>query len=409
MFGKKDRIADLLRGNLGVIIISSGIWNIALMLAMPYFSLYILSLGGSFFDVSFTNAVGSICMVFPMIFAGTLADIVGRKSIVVYLGFLISLVYFIFSQAPSWEYLVLGQALNFLINGFRVPAFSAILADSTDPRDRALAFALWQRVPQAMTIASPLIGGYIIDILGVVPSIRFFYIIIFFASLIAQIIRLKFLQETLKTERKNIFEELKSALLVLKDIPSKTPKEVTFLIFINSLLSFGLSVPAPFWVIFGTEDVIGLKAFEWGFITIVETVIMIFSTIFFAVAADKYGDKKFIVSSLLLSPLIIALFPYAKNFLEVLAIRSILSLITSLRSAPLSAILTDYSPRIFRGRIYAFQGLFTLTSAGFGNLLGGYFYQNVSKQLPFFTEAIMIIISSVLFIFLIKEPINNER
>ena len=111
-------------------------------LANPYFSLYVLALGGSYFEVGLTSAIGNFFMILPLIFAGSLTDIIGRKKIVVYLGFLLSFVYVIFSQAPSWGFLLLGQSLNNLISGFRSPAFSSLVADSTAPDDRVLAIAL---------------------------------------------------------------------------------------------------------------------------------------------------------------------------------------------------------------------------------------------------------------------------
>jgi MFS family permease len=68
-------------------------------LANPYFSLYVLALGGSYFEVGLTSAIGNFFMILPLILAGSLTDIIGRKKIVVYLGFLLSCLHNLLASA----------------------------------------------------------------------------------------------------------------------------------------------------------------------------------------------------------------------------------------------------------------------------------------------------------------------
>jgi MFS family permease len=378
-------------------------------LADPYFSLYVLALGGSYFDISLTSAVGNLLMLIPIFFAGSLTDVVGRKRLVVFFGFLLTAIYILFSQAPSWEFLLIGQALNFLINGFRGPAFSAILADSTNPEDRVFALALWQRIPQVMTLISPFIGGLIIDRLGIVQAMRIFYLITFFTCLIAQLLRYKYLKETVPRINGAVFRTLKSAIIEIKELPSKIPRQVLYIIGINGLLSFAASIPASYWVIYATTDIIGLTASEWGLSTTVHTIIMIVFTIIFSLLANKFGRTKNIIVSLIVTPFIVILFPFSNNITEILILRIALSLAMSLRSAALSAIFIDYSPKFFRGRINALQRLATRPMAVFGSLLGGYLYQDYSKSSPFFVNALVIGAAGITFLLLIKEPSQYEE
>jgi MFS family permease len=81
----------------------------------------------------------------------------------------------------------------------------------------------------------------------------------------------------------------------------------------------------------------------------------------------------------------------------------------SLRSAALSAIFIDYSPKIFRGRINALQRLATRPMAVCGSLLGGYLYQDFTKASPFFVNALIIGVTGISFLLLIKEPTKYEE
>jgi MFS family permease len=402
------RVSQILKGNLIVLIISASIWNLAESLASPYFSLYILALGGTYFDIGLTNAISSLFMLIPLFLAGPLTDVIGRKKLVVYLGFLITPIFIIFSQAPSWELLLLGRTLHYFIMGFRGPAFSSILADSTKPKDRAFSLALWQRIPQAITLASPFIGGYIIDEIGIIEAMRLFYLITFFACLAAQVIRFWYLEETLPNVNKDVVEQVKSAFREIKEIPSKISKQTLFIIGIRSVLSLAVSVPASYWVIYATR-VAGLTASEWGLTTIVHNLTMIIFSIIFALAADRFGRSKFIIASLLLSPLALAFFSFGNNFSDILLSRTGYSLFVSLRSATLPAIFIDYSPRTFRGRLNAFQRLASRPMAVFGSLVGGYLYQNTSYSSPFFVGAAIMVSCGLSFLALIKEPKKYEE
>jgi len=362
MSGVWSRTKRILRGNLGVLILTTGLWNIAGSLADPYFALYVLALGGSYFEVGLTSAVGNLFMLMPLVFAGSLADVIGRKRLVVFLGFLLSSIYIIFSQAPSWEFLLLGTALNALIHGFREPAFASLVADSTPPEDRALAIALWQRIPQAISLASPVVGGVVIDRLGVVTAMRGFYVITCFTCIASLI-----------------------------------------LIGINAALHLALMTSDSYWVIYATDDVVGLTASQWGLVTLVQDIILIVCTILFSVVADRYGNFRFVLASLLLTPVTIALFPFSQGFTHVLFLRSAYSLATSLRTATFSAMFIDNSPREFRGRLNALQRFASRPMVVSGSLLGGYLYQTLSKPAPFFVNALVMSATGLAFFVLMKE------
>lgn len=75
-------IKDSLRGNLGVMIVSSGIWTLAGQLVWPFQAIYILHLGGTYYQVGIVTAFGAIAGLIPTLYGGYLADTIGRKKIV---------------------------------------------------------------------------------------------------------------------------------------------------------------------------------------------------------------------------------------------------------------------------------------------------------------------------------------
>ena len=72
-------------------------------------------------------------------------------------------------------------------------------------------------------------------------------------------------------------------------------------------------------------------------------------------------------------------------------------------------MFVDYSPKVFRGRLNAFQRLASRSMAVFGTLLGGCLYQDFSKAYPFFVNAVAVGATGTAFLLLIKEPTKGEE
>ncbi len=124
----------ILKGNIGVMLLSSGFWNIASAMTWPFYSLYVLELGGSHIDIGLISAIGAVARIAPTFLGGYLADTLGRKKIIYTMSFLLAWNELIFAFAPHYRYIYLAATLQALIAGIRGPSFSSILGDSTHQR-----------------------------------------------------------------------------------------------------------------------------------------------------------------------------------------------------------------------------------------------------------------------------------
>lgn len=133
---------ELLKGNIGVMIFTSGLWTVAGSLTGPFFSLYVLALGGSYVDVGIIAAVRAVAGIVPHFFGGYLADVIGRKKLLYGMSYLLCLDQLLFAFTPRYDFLIIIVALDSLWGGLREPAFFALVADSTTPKNRAVAYAM---------------------------------------------------------------------------------------------------------------------------------------------------------------------------------------------------------------------------------------------------------------------------
>jgi len=150
------------QGNVKVLMFCRVIWSASTSIVYPFFSLYILALGGTETEVGLINALGIIAgmVLYPV--GGYIADRSGRVKLIGYSTFLYAFAHLFFVIANDWRMIALGQFMSQLLL-FYMPAMNALEADSLPPGVRGRGFAMMMAVPGAVRVVAPVIGGYVLD------------------------------------------------------------------------------------------------------------------------------------------------------------------------------------------------------------------------------------------------------
>ena len=421
MVVKKPR--SLWRSDLGILVITSGLWNIGGNMTYPFWALYVLYLGGNYFHIGLISGVSTAIGFIPSFFGGYLADTFSRKKIVYGIQVLIALDTLIYVFASSWEWLLVARSIEAVFLGLRQPAFNALLADSTNAESRALSYGLWNAIPALFGLLSPYLIGVLMDRYGILPAQRWAYVVLMVAVSITALIRYIYLNETLPSNSRAKLDPISIIRGTLKDFKKTArvlSRQVWVLVLLGCLFQFGASVGSVFMVTYAVEDVIRLTSSDWGLIITASTVITIASSIPLALLADRYGRRKLMLVSLLMTPLAVLGFTYSMGFSQVFLFCSILTLCGSMGSVASQALFTDYSPREHRGRINALTSVIgstqsfslQMTSVGIigatGNIVGGILYEETSYILPFIMMASTIGLTALIAILYIREPVKRE-
>ena len=411
-----------MRGNVGVMAFTSGLWTLTGQLVWPFWPLYVLGLGGRYFDIGLISAVGSLCGVIPFLLGGYLADVVGRKRMVYALSFVLSSSALINAFAPSWRWLIASSILSSVAMGLRGPAFNAIIADSTRAEARAEAYALLSIIPPIFGLASPYLMGLYIDHVGVVRAMRVGYLLLFSSSLVSSLLRLLLLEETLPGEARRSVRAstiLRDTLRGMGDTLRVMPRELWVLVAVALSFSLGAAVGGPFWVNYATEDVIGLSKAEWGLVSTLLRVVALLLAFPFAVAADRWGRVRVVLLSLMLNPWVLLGFIYSRRFWEVLIVGVVGAVASSMAAAASQALFVDHSPREHRGRINALLGALGVVQSltpwampgsiigAVGGLIGGALYGRCF-QLPLYIQASMMAVAAVTALLFLREGKSDK-
>jgi MFS family permease len=96
------------------------------------------------------------------------------------------------------------------------------------------------------------------------------------------------------------------------------------------------------------------------------------------------------------------------DFYRLIVAMSLIGLLQVLISGSAMALTADLVPREHRGKVNGSRGFFTMIALSLGMFAGGWLYDNVSHQIPFLLQFVLIIPPILLVYFFIEEPKKAE-
>jgi MFS family permease len=361
-----------MRGNLLVFTLSDLLRQLSMFITFPFFSLYVRALGGSVVDIGIANSLRPVLGLFLYPVAGYLSDNYSRVKIIAYTGFLGAALWLFFIFAPDWRWIALGNLLLGLLT-FYFPAANSLMAESLPDDKRALGYSLWQAIPLAAGIFSPLAGGYLISLWGVKAAMRALYGLTLIVTVFISAMSLRFLQETPRetpdTSLK-IAEIIVSSYRGIYEVMRWMPRNLKAFAVMLTLGFFFNSMVSSYWVVY-VVDVMMLTEVQWGLVQFVASA----ATVVFLVPAgyivDRVGSKRVLTYALGLSAVPIMLFPYLSSFSSVIALFVALTLANSLLMVGAPSYMAEATPPDKRGRIMSALGVGWLLINTRGGGVGG--------------------------------------
>ena len=394
---------SFIKGNFLILVLSWLMMDLASEMPATYYGLYVKALGGS---ASIIGLIGFVSMIFQALVqfpGGYIADKYGRKWLISIMTFGIAVSYVFYAFAPSWQWIMIGSVFQSLCFIYR-PALSAIIMDSLPEEKRGMGFSIMNLITSVSTTPSPLIAGWLFNRFGLIPSVRMGYTFVLASFLVAGVIRLK-LKETIKSPQKFEFRELLSSyprsivdsIRVWKFVPRSA-----FVLFISQfVMMFSIGLFQPIMVLYIVED-LGIPEMSWSIILTALFISMIILSIPSGKVIDRVGKKPAMLAAYVIWAITIPLFVYGDFYRLILAM-SMVGLLQILLSASSSALMADLVPQKHRGKVSGSGNFFSLIAASVGQFSGGFIYDNISHQMPWWLQYAFVVPSFLLILFFVKE------
>ena len=308
---------------------------------------------------------------------GILVDRWGHRRALVLFTLLSIAGYALVALIPHWAAVIGGMFLFLSWTCLSLPA-SFSLVGATLAQDRhAMGIAVQSFVKRLPIVVGPLIGGLLIDRLGVIAGVRTGLAISCLLGLVALGVQMRITDDP-KTQ-----DHLPRSFFA---IAKQMTPSLRRLLLSDILIRFCERLPFA-WVVIYAMDYVGVSATDIGLLTAVEMLTAMICTIPAAYFADKYKREPFVIATFLF----FTLFPAALFFAHTFALLVVAFFVRGLKEfgePARKALIIGACPPEIRGRMigsyYMIRDLIVATGAVLGAALWKF-----GPQVNFSTAAIL--------------------
>jgi MFS family permease len=396
-----------MRGNALVMSITEPIGQGILFLTSTFWPLYVLELKGTLYIIGLLSLVSGLIRVLVQIPVGYLTDVIGRKKLVVWGGFIASFAPFIYLLAFRWEHLIPGVILEAFTN-IVLPARQAMFADAVDSGKRATAFAAIHTLFALFSTVMPILGGFLMERVGLLPGMRTALLASGIVMLTMSLVRSLFLQETMSfREAQSGKFRVKSALADMFD-PVLTLGVLRVAVLGSFLYSLAVGFLRSYSVVYAV-DVIGLSKAQWGLVAGGMGVVGIMTRIPTGLMIDRLSRKLCILVSYTTRPILIIAFTLAVNFPQVLLIQMVDNVLSYVQQPALEALAVDIASQRRRGRAYGALNMIPGVALTVAPILGAVIWEAHGADRAFYSSALFSAMAALVLLFFLQEPEEREN
>ncbi len=400
-----------IKGNYAVLVASWILIDFAMELPATYYSLYVLKLGATETIIGMIGLFSFLALASMQFPGGYLADKFGRKWLIASMTFGVGLSFVLYAIAPSWHFILIGTIIMSLFNSTYQPALMAMISDSVPSERRGMGFGLIMLITSASTTPGPFVAGLLYNQFGLVQGMRISYGIVVALFLAAAILRTLRLQETVTDARKPSLSELfRSYPVALKEsfeVWKKVPSSMFYLFLSGIIVAFGFAMVQLYLVIYAVEELLIDEAL-WPLILTALFVTMIALAVPMGKIIDKFNRKLPLLAAYAIFGASMWLFING-DLVRLFASLALIGVGQVMINSAFSALQADLTPQAQRGKVNGFTNFANFVLMAFGNLLGGFLYEHVSPQLPFFIAILCVIPPFILVLALVHEPAKREE
>jgi MFS family permease len=269
-----------------------------------FLPVYLVACGASLIAPSILNALDNFLSAIYSFPGGWISSKIGYKKALLYFNLFAMIGYIIVIIFPGWIPVIIGSVFFLSWSSLSMPAYMDLIRNEIPKNKQVFGISihsLIKRVPMAL---GPLLGGLLIDKLGLRTGIRISFILATLCGLLGIIIQ----QVSLKNE----VTEKKEHEGFPKILPWQFPHDMQVLLVSDILAKFCSQIPYAYIAIWAMEYDKGAKisATLFGTLSTIEMVCAISSYVIIGLLGDKFKKKRFVLSTFILY----TIFPIALLF-----------------------------------------------------------------------------------------------
>jgi len=357
-------------------------------------------LGASVILIGMIYTLSSIFYMISAFTGGYLSDRIGRKRILVICDLITAFLSFslaLTSTLVEFSSLLLLYSLFF---GASSSVIRALIAESSSSGRRGVAFSNFLFLSLVGQIIGPAIGGSLAKRLGfailfTLSSLTFF---------IGALLRFLFLKDV--EISLNDYECLENT--ILPEDSSNFQLSRSLYIYMGCLAMFGFADDIiDTFISLYSRNILNMSIEEVGFLFSARHLAMLLFILPSGVLTDRIGEKKCIVVSWIMSPVVLLLFAFSKGGVLSLVMYFLDGVAWAIRQPAMPSLLATLSPRRKYGTIFGFSYLVRVGMGVPSPMLGGFMWETIGPLSLFYNYLFIMVLAALLVHLFI--PQRGER
>jgi MFS family permease len=265
-----------------IVLISAGeeLW-------MRFLPKYLQALGASVFVIGIFDALRTCLGAIYAYPGGAWVDRFGHRNALVSFTLISVCGYALVALVPHWSAVIGGMFLFLSWTCFSLPASFSLVAATLSREKHAMGIAVQSIVKRLPIFVGPIIGGVMIDQLGIVQGVRAALGITCLLGLVAMAVQLgiRDAPRLEKPQRQSFFA-----------VARRMNPPLRRLLLSDILIRFCERLPFA-WVVIYAMDYVGVNATRVGLLIGIEMIAAVLCTIPASYFADKYKREPFVVAT----------------------------------------------------------------------------------------------------------------
>ncbi len=341
----------------------------------------------------------SVCQFLATPLIGRLSDKYGRKPLLLISISGTALSFLMMAFAPSALFLFLARALDGITAG-NIPVASAVISDTTDPKNRAKGFGIIGASFSFGFIFGPAISAFTLPLGAAVP-----FLVAAFVSVAAVALTAVMLPET----NRHIGREVSQAKLFdMKHLVAALVNPTvgtTLVLTLVYALAFSLFIYGfqPYAV-----KVLALSAASISAIfTAIGVIGLIAQVLVIPAAVRRFGDRTALSGSLLVMTMTNAAFGFTRTLPPFLTVAMVNSFANAFVGPMIQTLLSKEADQKSQGSILGINSSYMSIGMILGPVFGG-ILATISLPLPFFVASAVIFLGFLISLSVLRKPVSER-
>ncbi len=388
--------APLITANLLLFMLAMILANMGGSMYGPLEALYLKELGAGVAQIGLFYTLSQIIPLLLQILGGWVSDTLGRLRAIA-IGSVVGIfVYVPLLLAQRWEWVLVASALSAITRSLIGPSFDAYIAEQSAPENRARLFGITQTLFGVVSVIGPLAGGYLVEAMGF-KGMLMVAAIMYITATIIRVAMARQVSKGAQSEAPRLsFASLKANLGSILGL-ILAGGLFTWLLITDGVRDIFFNMSMTFLSVY-MQDYAMLTIGQIGLMNSIFGVAMIVVMMPAGWLSDKVGERVNITISFFLIAIsigMIAAVPEASPAWVYGLGWVIAGLGVGLATPAYQSLISKAVPQRLRGVAF---GLFS-TSLGLVSLpaplIGGFLWENVSPQFPFYLTAVASLLSMI--------------